>query len=65
MKHRKYHVRAVFAATGLLLVGILLFSLFLGPKIVWHCSATEPRASGVEAWETAIAPAQPPAEAND
>ncbi len=65
MKHRKYHVCAVLVATGLLLVGILLFSLFLGSNVVWHCSPTHPRAGGLEAWERAIAPAQPPEEVNE
>jgi hypothetical protein len=46
-------------------VGILLFSLFLGSNDVWHCSPTQPRTSGAEAWERAVAPAQPPQELND
>jgi hypothetical protein len=65
MKNRKYHLRTALVATGLLLTGILLLSLFLGTQAVWHCSPTEPRASGVEAWESAIVPAQPPEEANE
>lgn len=65
MKHRKYHLRTALVATGLLLTGILLLSLFLGSQAIWHCSPTEPRASGVEAWESAIAPARPPEEVND
>ena len=65
MKHGKYHVRAVLVATGLLLVGILLLSLFSGPKATWHCSSTDPRASGEEAWQSAMAPTQPPGEVNE
>jgi hypothetical protein len=65
MKHRKYSVRAALVATGLLLVGILLFSQFSGSKVVWHCSPTQPRPSGVEAWENAIAPAKQPEEVNE
>ncbi len=58
-------MRAVLVATGLLLAGILLSFLFLGSEVVWHCGSTEPRAGGVEAWQSAIAPAQPPGEVNE
>jgi hypothetical protein len=55
-------VAVVVVAAGLLAVGVLLYSRFFGPKVVLRCSATQPRPSGLKAWEDAMAPVEIPVE---
>jgi hypothetical protein len=58
-RYRVLRVRAVLVAVGLLLAGILLFSLRFDFESTWHCSAAQPRPKGVTAWKKTTTPAEP------
>lgn len=56
---------AGIAVVCLLLGGILLFVIISTSRSKSHCSPSQPRPSGVKAWDKATAPAQPPNEPNE
>lgn len=59
-----HRILGVFVVVGLLAAGILLFTLFANSSSRWHCSPSQPRRSGSDAWEKVTAPAQPAEEPN-
>jgi len=65
MKHLKYQILAVPVIILLLLLGMLLYYLFIDPAKFWLCSPTESRGDDLETWQKTIAPAQQPEEPNE
>jgi len=65
MKQHKYQILAVPVIILLLLLGMLLYYLFIDPAKFWLCSPTGPRGDDLEAWQKTIAPAQTPEEPNE